>query len=147
MCSSCFRANAKQQESSSQQVQQVQQVKRDTFAGVTTCVPAGTSAVPKPLEPEPQCEVVPAEEPEAKPQAEAAVAPSPSRPPQKHKNRCYSCRKKIGLTGFTCKCGYIFCSEHRYSDKHDCPYDYKLAGREGIAKANPKVVASKINKI
>ena len=75
------------------------------------------------------------------------VTTSGQRPPQKHKNRCFTCNKKIGLTGFTCRCGYIFCSEHRYSDKHECTFDYKLAGREGIAKANPKVVASKINKI
>jgi len=77
----------------------------------------------------------------------AAVASAGQQPPQKHKNRCYKCKKKIGLTGFKCRCGYIFCSEHRYSDKHECTFDYKLAGRENIAKANPKVVASKINKI
>merc|ERR1712012_1503986 len=33
--------------------------------------------------------------------------------------------KKVGLTGFTCRCGGLFCSIHRYSDKHDCNFDYK----------------------
>merc|ERR1711963_1307758 len=32
------------------------------------------------------------------------------------KNRCLSCKKKVGLTGFTCRCGGLFCSIHRYSD-------------------------------
>lgn len=61
--------------------------------------------------------------------------------------RCTTCRKRVGLTGFNCKCGNHFCAAHRYSDKHDCPFDYKNAGRDAIAKANPVVVAEKLNKI
>ncbi|XP_073045847.1 zinc finger A20 and AN1 domain-containing stress-associated protein 8-like isoform X3 [Primulina eburnea] len=34
--------------------------------------------------------------------------------------RCTSCHKRVGLTGFNCKCGHLFCSVHRYSEKHDC---------------------------
>merc|ERR1719318_1395017 len=34
---------------------------------------------------------------------------------KKKKNRCLSCKKKVGLTGFTCRCGGLFCSIHRYS--------------------------------
>merc|ERR1719237_837900 len=33
-------------------------------------------------------------------------------------------KKKLGLTGFTCRCGGLFCSIHRYSDKHQCDFDY-----------------------
>merc|ERR1719232_207314 len=33
------------------------------------------------------------------------------------------CKKKVGLTGFTCRCGGLFCSIHRYSDKHECKFD------------------------
>ncbi|XP_051140853.1 zinc finger A20 and AN1 domain-containing stress-associated protein 8-like [Andrographis paniculata] len=62
-------------------------------------------------------------------------------------NRCATCRKRVGLTGFDCKCGNLFCSVHRYSDKHDCPYDYRTAGQDAIAKANPLVKADKLNKI
>ncbi|KAG8389032.1 hypothetical protein BUALT_Bualt02G0187200 [Buddleja alternifolia] len=63
-------------------------------------------------------------------------------------NRCSGsgCRKRIGLTGFRCRCGDMFCSEHRYSDRHDCSYDYKAAGREAIAKENPVVRAAKLLK-
>ena len=53
--------------------------------------------------------------------------------------RCASCARRVGLTGFPCKCGGVFCGTHRYSDKHECTFDYKAAGREAIAKANPTV--------
>jgi predicted nucleic acid binding AN1-type Zn finger protein len=62
-------------------------------------------------------------------------------------NRCASCRKKVGLLGFPCRCGATFCSLHRHAEKHACSFDFKAAGREKIAKNNPLVVAAKINKI
>ncbi|MFS7987615.1 putative transcription regulator A20-like family [Helianthus anomalus] len=62
-------------------------------------------------------------------------------------NRCSGCRKRVGLTGFRCRCGDMFCGEHRYSDRHDCSYDYKSAGREAIARENPVVKAAKIVRI
>ncbi|CAI9269829.1 zinc finger A20 and AN1 domain-containing stress-associated protein 5 [Lactuca sativa] len=62
-------------------------------------------------------------------------------------NRCSGCRKRVGLTGFRCRCGDLFCAEHRYSDRHDCTYDYKTAGREAIARDNPVVKAAKIVRI
>ncbi|KAK6127372.1 hypothetical protein DH2020_013918 [Rehmannia glutinosa] len=62
-------------------------------------------------------------------------------------SRCTTCRKRVGLTGFNCKCGNLFCSVHRYSDKHECPFDYRTAGRDAIAKANPIVKADKLDKI
>jgi len=66
---------------------------------------------------------------------------------KKKKNRCISCKKKVGLTGFTCRCGGLFCSLHRYSDKHECGFDYKALGAEEISKSNPVVVAEKVAKI
>ncbi|XP_047319459.1 zinc finger A20 and AN1 domain-containing stress-associated protein 5-like [Impatiens glandulifera] len=62
-------------------------------------------------------------------------------------NRCSGCRRKVGLTGFRCRCGELFCSEHRYSDRHDCGYDYKAAGRDLISRENPVVKAAKIVRI
>ncbi|XP_015062640.1 zinc finger A20 and AN1 domain-containing stress-associated protein 5 [Solanum pennellii] len=71
-----------------------------------------------------------------------------SLPPAKREvNRCSGCRRKVGLTGFRCRCGELFCGEHRYSDRHDCSYDYKTAGREAIARENPVVKAAKIIKV
>ncbi|CAK9140366.1 unnamed protein product [Ilex paraguariensis] len=62
-------------------------------------------------------------------------------------NRCSGCRRRVGLTGFRCRCGELFCSEHRYSDRHDCNYDYKTVGRDRIARENPVVKAAKIVKV
>lgn len=67
--------------------------------------------------------------------------------PKPPSNRCLSCRKKVGLTGFKCRCGGTFCSMHHYADSHECTFDYKQAGRELIAKQNPLVKADKITKI
>lgn len=62
-------------------------------------------------------------------------------------NKCSTCRKRVGLTGFNCRCGSLFCAVHRYSDKHNCTFDYQAVGREAIAKANPVVKAAKLDKI
>lgn len=63
------------------------------------------------------------------------------------KNRCFTCRKKLGLTGFGCRCGHLFCSVHRYTDIHSCSFDYKADAAEKIRKENPLVVGVKIQKI
>uniref|UniRef100_A0A8C5PTU8 AN1-type zinc finger protein 6 n=1 Tax=Leptobrachium leishanense TaxID=445787 RepID=A0A8C5PTU8_9ANUR len=72
---------------------------------------------------------------------------SPVKAKLKKRNRCFMCRKKIGLTGFECRCGDMFCGTHRYSDVHNCPYDYKADAAEKIRKENPVVVGEKIQKI
>jgi hypothetical protein len=36
---------------------------------------------------------------------------------------------------------------HRYSDKHECSFDYKALGAQEISKSNPVVVAQKVSKI
>ncbi|XP_067378459.1 AN1-type zinc finger protein 5a isoform X1 [Channa argus] len=67
--------------------------------------------------------------------------------PKPKKNRCFMCRKRVGLTGFDCRCGNLFCGIHRYSDKHNCSYDYKSEAAAKIRKENPVVVADKIQRI
>jgi hypothetical protein len=71
----------------------------------------------------------------------------PARKVQKNKSRCFQCKKKVGLTGFECKCGYTFCSGHRHSDQHKCDYDYKTEALDKLARENPVVVAAKMEKI
>lgn len=66
---------------------------------------------------------------------------------KKKKNRCAICRKKVGLTGFECRCGGLFCGVHRYSDKHNCTFDYREMGAQEIRRNNPVVVGEKIQKI
>ncbi|XP_062868454.1 AN1-type zinc finger protein 6 [Trichomycterus rosablanca] len=63
------------------------------------------------------------------------------------KNRCFTCRKKVGLTGFDCRCGNLFCGAHRYSDVHSCSFDYKADAAERIRKENPVVMGEKVPKI
>jgi AN1-type zinc finger protein 5/6 len=68
---------------------------------------------------------------------------------KKKRTRCVleSCKRKVGLTGFDCRCGGLYCWEHRYSDKHNCKFDYKELGQDQIRKNNPIVVGEKIQKI
>ncbi|OEL29834.1 Zinc finger A20 and AN1 domain-containing stress-associated protein 2 [Dichanthelium oligosanthes] len=61
----------------------------------------------------------------------------------KGKSRCAACGRKVGLMGFECRCGGVFCGAHRYSDRHGCDFDYRGAGRDAIARANPVVRADK----
>ncbi|MCJ8746700.1 hypothetical protein PDJAM_G00144750 [Pangasius djambal] len=78
------------------------------------------------------------------PLSDVAKSPDSGKP---KKNRCFTCRKRVGLTGFDCRCGQLFCGIHRYSDKHNCTYDYKAEAAAKIRKENPVVVADKIQRI
>lgn len=51
------------------------------------------------------------------------------------------------FSGFECRCGGLFCAVHRYSDKHDCKFDYKEMGAQEIRRNNPVVVGEKVQKI
>ncbi|XP_051179757.1 zinc finger AN1 domain-containing stress-associated protein 15-like [Lolium perenne] len=82
--------------------------------------------------------------------AEAVVAMSMAAEPLSpvlFVNRCNVCRKRVGLTGFRCRCEKLFCPRHRHSETHNCSFDYKTAGREEIARANPLIRAAKVIKI
>jgi len=88
--------------------------------------------------------------------ASPVVAPAPSLEPpkdqpsvvpKKKKTRCTKCRVNVGVIGFPCRCGGIFCSVHRYANEHSCGFDYKEHGAEEIRKNNPQVVGEKIQKI
>ncbi|EOA37159.1 hypothetical protein CARUB_v10010492mg [Capsella rubella] len=72
---------------------------------------------------------------------------APVDPPKSTATRCLSCNKKVGVTGFKCKCGSTFCGAHRYPETHDCEFDFKGVAREAIAKSNPVVKADKVDRI
>ncbi|KAI3976027.1 hypothetical protein MKX01_016710 [Papaver californicum] len=59
-------------------------------------------------------------------------------------NRCSNCNKKVGLLGFSCRCGGFYCSMHRLPEIHSCTHDYKRLGREMVAKENPLVKRDKL---
>ncbi|KAH1039752.1 hypothetical protein J1N35_041495 [Gossypium stocksii] len=75
------------------------------------------------------------------------IAPAAEQRSQQQPNRCMVCRKRVGLTGFRCKCGVTLCESHRYPEDHRCTFDFKKIGREEIARANPLVKAEKLEKI
>lgn len=87
-----------------------------------------------------------ASEPLASPTAEPSTSGAADAPP-KAATRCLECKKKVGLTGFKCKCGDVFCGQHRYAESHNCPFDYKGVHKEKLASSNPVVQASKVQKI
>jgi AN1-like Zinc finger len=67
--------------------------------------------------------------------APAGEQPESSAPAvQTNRKRCFGCAKKVGLTGMECKCGYVFCSKHRYPEEHACSFDFRTQGREQLAK-------------
>ena len=115
-------------------------------------MPASHPALPAPLSaslpaPEPlEAESVVNTEASSPAVASSSDAPD-ERPVQKNISRCWSCKKKIGLTGFKCRCGYVFCGTHRYAEAHACDFDHKALGREILTKNNPLVQASLISSV
>merc|ERR1719321_2649374 len=86
--------------------------------------------------------------PSAKPtdekKEETTEEPAVGRPVQENRERCWTCSKKIGMTGFNCRCGYVFCATHRYAEEHNCDFDFKQMQRDILKKANPTVAADKL---
>jgi hypothetical protein len=74
---------------------------------------------------------------------ELAVQPTP--PPKV--DRCIACSRKVGLMGFTCRCGEVYCSKHRLPEEHGCTFDHQMAGRRKLTEDNPQVIAEKLTKI
>ncbi|XP_010539118.1 PREDICTED: zinc finger A20 and AN1 domain-containing stress-associated protein 10 [Tarenaya hassleriana] len=61
--------------------------------------------------------------------------------------RCKVCKRKIGLLGFDCRCGNMFCGLHRHAEEHSCPFDFKEYGRLALAKENPFVGSDKLDRL
>lgn len=70
----------------------------------------------------------------------AVTTPEPPEEPketklvQKNRKRCFQCNKKVGFTGIECRCGFVYCSQHRYPDSHSCTYDFKTHDRANLAE-------------
>jgi len=71
----------------------------------------------------------------------------PSTAAQKDVSKCWKCNKRVGLLGVKCKCTYVFCAKCRYSDRHNCTYDYKTASKALLKSQLPEVKAVKIDKL
>ncbi|KAG5460964.1 MAG: hypothetical protein BJ554DRAFT_6922, partial [Olpidium bornovanus] len=70
---------------------------------------------------------------------------APGKKPTTARVRCAVCNRRLPLVAatFRCRCGKPFCSNHRYSDRHTCTYDYKAEGRIAIARENPCVISKR----
>ena len=79
--------------------------------------------------------------------AQQDASEAPKKRKKKKSNRCphEGCRKRLGLTDVTCKCGATFCSAHRLPYSHQCTFDYKantraiLEDRNGYSAAPKKL--------
>eukprot|EP01023_Acetabularia_acetabulum_P058142 TRINITY_DN6823_c0_g1_i1.p1 TRINITY_DN6823_c0_g1~~TRINITY_DN6823_c0_g1_i1.p1 ORF type:complete len:255 (-),score=39.71 TRINITY_DN6823_c0_g1_i1:965-1729(-) len=66
-------------------------------------------------------------------------------PVQKNKGRCWFCKKKVGIQGVQCKCGFVYCLSHRQPEDHCCNFDFREFDRKRLASSNPQVVGSKMD--
>ncbi|CAH8659822.1 unnamed protein product [Dicrocoelium dendriticum] len=67
--------------------------------------------------------------------------------PHSSGNRCHECHKRLGLTGLQCHCGLTLCEYHRYTDRHNCIFNYHDQAQAQIRKDNPTVSGEKVRKI
>ncbi|KAK4281637.1 hypothetical protein QN277_013105 [Acacia crassicarpa] len=136
LCSKCYRdACLKEQQQAS------------TKATIETALSSSSASVPSPAVeslPPPQAPKAPVVAADASISAPASAVPDGT---AAQPNRCATCRKRVGFTGFKCKCGITFCGAHRYPEKHGCSFDFKAVGREELSRANPVVIAEKLHKI
>lgn len=132
MCSKCFREN-------DQAAQRLEAVAKSTAAAVAPQQPPA----PVPTEAAAQSQ---AEQPAVPAPVAAAEVPPPA-PPSSTRCNIATCRKKLGLTGFKCRCGHSFCGQHRGAEDHECTFDYKTFERLKIEASNPLVQAAKVQKL
>ena len=60
---------------------------------------------------------------------------------------CFKCNRNVGLLGFKCRCGYIYCKIHRNFTTHDCSYNWKEWDQQNLEKNLQGYENSKIDKI
>ncbi|KMZ60226.1 Zinc finger A20 and AN1 domain-containing stress-associated protein [Zostera marina] len=137
LCSKCFRDLCLKEEQASTAKIAVEQSLLASSSSTMSSPSASTISPPQILPVLPLAVAPTVESPSA--------VPPPQHPQQP--SRCESCRKKVGLTGFRCRCGETFCGTHRYPERHNCCFDFKSVGKDAIARANPIVKAPKLDKI
>lgn len=73
---------------------------------------------------------------------------TPSAKKEKPK-RCehISCKAKLMLSDFSCKCGNYYCNSHKHAELHSCSYNFKEQGHLNLEKQLVKVVSSKLDRV
>jgi len=64
---------------------------------------------------------------------------------QKNKKLCATCNKKLKITDVECRCGLRLCSDHRYTDRHECTFDYKEQQRRKLEAIVTKVARKNLD--
>ena len=147
LCSKCFRDISSKAASEKQQLATASKVE---VAPAAPQLAALREATPAPEEQQRPLEAPPAASPAE--QSSPACMPAQAqdgeddRPLQKNTNRCFECNKKVGLTGFKCRCCYVYCALHRHADGHNCTFNYKQMDRDLLAKNNPVVQADRVTR-
>lgn len=73
---------------------------------------------------------------------------TPKRRKGHRKPRCQQCSRRLGVSStYECRCGGMFCAQHRYAETHPCTFDYRTAGRAMLAMANPLVAPNRVPKM
>lgn len=145
LCSKCYRESQANEQKNTQEASIAPSAEVATLDTVTLPQPIIESTEARVVEP-PTSKVesaIAVEEPSSTSPADE----QPEKPVQANKSRCFECKKKVGLLGFECRCGYVYCSSHRHAADHSCTFDYAGFDRERLAKANPLVAASKLDKL
>ncbi|KAI4346738.1 hypothetical protein L6164_007610 [Bauhinia variegata] len=127
LCSKCYADLLKEKI-----IKSVQSPSLNNEDSLNSCVSIIESSAAKPSLPTNACDV-----------SDVAVAASDSEE-KKKKLRCNNCNKRIGLAGFECRCGDVFCGKHRYPEEHACKVNFKESGRQILAKLNPICKADKL---
>lgn len=58
--------------------------------------------------------------------------------------KCFHCAKKIGIFAYNCKCKNYFCKKHKFSEEHNCLFDYKKFEKNIIRRKHFVMKKSKI---
>ena len=58
-----------------------------------------------------------------------------------------SCKTKLMLSDFACKCENYYCSSHRHAESHSCSFDFKKQSHLQLEKQLVKVVSSKLDRV
>ena len=61
--------------------------------------------------------------------------------------KCFICEKKLKLTAIMCNCKNYYCNKHRYSENHNCKFNYKDNGRILLEINNPLIKSNKLERI
>lgn len=87
---------------------------------------------------------------EQKPETKAGDQPAPTEPElpkQTDNSKCWHCHKKMGIYGYQCKCGFMYCKVHRIPEEHECTFDFASVGLKLLEKNNPLLVGKKLGEL